>query len=173
MCKIMEVNMKKSIYLFIIVTAVFLSGCGTKDVMVDFIPTPIPTEVIPEPTSAAEATEAPTPTQKAEYLGETTDKYVKVGDFGDTLNVRPGPSTEGKVVGTLKHADKVEVIKSENGWSSILFNGIICYVKSSYLVDEQPVKATPTPSPEPTKVPTHTPTPTQHTPDTNGTGPEI
>ena len=161
--------MKKSIYLIIIMTVIFLSGCGTKDTMVDFIPSPIPTEVGSDGSDQdAEATKAPLPSQKAEYLGDTVTKYAN----GDNINVRPAPSTEGDPVGTLSFADKVEVISVENGWASIIYNGSICYIKAAFLVDNKPEPSN-APTKVPTKVPTKKPTPTPkeelNTPDNSNT----
>ena len=167
--------MKKSIYLLIILTVMIMSGCATKEKMVDFMPTSIPTDDGSDKSNNdADVTKAAAPTHKAEYVGETTTKYVKVADFGAVLNVRSIPSTEGEAVGTIKHAEKVEVISIEDGWASIIYNGAICYVNALYLVDEKPVKVdpttaptkVPTPTKAPTKVPnTPTPRPTK-TPDT-------
>jgi Predicted solute binding protein len=167
--------MKKSLFLLLVLTAMMLVGCSTKDQLVDFIPTTAP-DGSDESSSDAEVTKAASPTQEATYLGKTTTKYVKLGEYGDTLNVRPTASKDGKSVGKLSHAQKVDVINIADGWASILFNGTVCYINADYLVDEKPVEITPTPeaTPTPTIALTPTPTPTlapqQTAPATTNTG---
>lgn len=163
--------MKKSLFLLLVLAAMMLVGCSTKDQLVDFIPTMAPDDSDAS-SSDADVTKAPSPTQEATYLGKTTAKYVKLGEFGDTLNVRPTASKDGKSVGKLTHAQKVDVISIADGWASILFNGTVCYINADYLVDEKPVEITPTPeaTPTPTLAPTPTPAAATAPPQTDPAG---
>ncbi len=52
-----------------------------------------------------------------------------------SLNVRSGPSTSNRVIGSLKQNDKVEVISESNGWSKVKYSGKEGYVSSTYLKD--------------------------------------
>lgn len=161
--------MKKNIYILVIVAVLLLSGCSKKDQMTNFIPTIVPGEDSSEeitPSVAedgAEATQAP----KTIYVGETTTMYVKLDEYGDTLNIRSKPSTEGKAVGFLVHTDKVEVIEIKDGWASFVYKDAICYVNADYLVDEKPDyldPPTPTNAPKSNKV---TPKSNKDTPKSN------
>ena len=50
------------------------------------------------------------------------------------LNVRRGPGTEYDIIGSLSHGDTVRrTCVMDNGWSQILYNGILAYCSSSYL----------------------------------------
>ena len=102
-------------------------------------PTEEPTE---EPTvePTAEPTEEPTskPTQ-------APDTDVKFEDVDETvyakcnLNVRSGPGTEYKKIGSLKYAQSVKRIGiGSNGWSKIIYNGKTAYCSSKYLSTSKP-----------------------------------
>jgi len=173
--------MKKKIYLLIGLLLLALTGCGKKAQMVDFIPTPIPTEEASvdtgEDTSTdiEEETTDDTSTDTEEevsdtpiVVGKTTTKYVKMKAYNDFLNVRSSPSMEGDIVGFLVHTEKIEVIKIEDDWACFVMNDEYRYVSADYLVDVRPDyidPPTPTPSPIPTIAPTHKPTkPPTHTP---------
>lgn len=49
------------------------------------------------------------------------------------LNVRATPSSQGKLMGTLKEGTIVEVKEITNGWATILFSGKECHVSANYL----------------------------------------
>ena len=49
------------------------------------------------------------------------------------LNVRPTPGTKQPRVGLLHRGEQVQVLKVENGWACIAFDGGIAYVSASYL----------------------------------------
>lgn len=49
-----------------------------------------------------------------------------------TLNVRETASASGKVLGTLKQGDRVEVLGETNGWLKISFNGKQAYISKQY-----------------------------------------
>jgi hypothetical protein len=172
--------MKKSILLLMMITVLGLCGCSQKNVMVDFIPTPIPD--ITESTDSEQAEDAAgssditeggstetseaTPTPKELVIGKTTTMYVKMNEYDDFLNVRATPSTDGEVVGMLVHMEKIEVIEIVDGWASFAVGNELRYVSSDFLVLEKPnfiPSPTPTPIPTkaPTKAPTNTPKPTK------------
>lgn len=170
--------MKKSLYLFILATVILLSGCSKKDQMTNFIPTMSPEESEESdtqdisPTQTADNTDVTT-TPKEIHIGQTVTKYVKLSEYDDVLNVRPNPSTDQEPVGFLVHAEKIEVAEIKDGWASFVYNGQICYVNASFLVDERPAYLTPpapSPTPKASATPKATPTPT---PDPNEEPPEI
>ena len=157
-------GMRNSIYLFIIFAALLFTGCSKKDQMTNFIPTQVPKQE--EDAQEDADTEADTEDLSQEQDGEedtledvpigpTVTKYVKLDEYGGYLNIRSKPSTEGEVVGFLVHAEEVEVIEVVDGWASIAYNDKVCYVKSSFLVEERPAYLTP---PPPTPTPIVTPT---------------
>lgn len=49
-----------------------------------------------------------------------------------TLNVRETPASNGKILGTLKANDKIEVLGDTNGWLKISFSGKIAYILKQY-----------------------------------------
>lgn len=54
-----------------------------------------------------------------------------------TLNIRSTPSTESKIIYTLKYNDKVKLIKVvSDKWIKIEVNGITGYVYSQYITEE-------------------------------------
>jgi uncharacterized protein YgiM (DUF1202 family) len=52
----------------------------------------------------------------------------------ETLNVRSGPGTTYRVVGTLNGGRSVTVLSTSKGWSKIRFNDQTAYIASRYLV---------------------------------------
>lgn len=65
------------------------------------------------------------------------DQYLYVNT--DTLNIRTGPSTSYKKVGTLSRGKKVHRVEvGTNGWSKIEYEGKIRYVSSKYLTSKKP-----------------------------------
>jgi hypothetical protein len=169
--------MKKNIYILIGLMVFVLAGCGKKDQMVNFIPTPTPAAdnekvEVTEDSAAGNGEDTPGDTNEDGSAdtpvveGNTTAKYVKLSEYGAVLNVRSEPSTDGKVVGSLVHAEKVEVVKIEDGWACFVLKDKYAYVKADFLVDEKPAflePPTPTPTPVPTLPPTNTPTPETET----------
>jgi uncharacterized protein YgiM (DUF1202 family) len=163
--------MKKITYLIIILAVLSLAGCNKKDQMVSFIPTSTPVPTDGTGTDLAEGTDDSGDTasdQSGEdasadnsddgsgnapiVVGNTITKYVKLSAYGAVLNVRDKPSKDGKVVGTLVHTEKVDVVKIEDGWACFVMNNQYVYVSADFLVDERPDyldPPTPTPTPEP------------------------
>lgn len=155
-----SLSMKKSMFLFIIMIALILTGCSKKEQMTNFIPTQAPTaedtDTDTEDSGQTAEPETPsvTPTPKPIVVGNTIPMYVKLDEFGGTLNVRETPSTSGTKVGFLVNAEKVDVIEIKDGWASFIYNGAICYVSADYLVEEQPeFLEKPSPAPKPKNTP--------------------
>jgi uncharacterized protein YgiM (DUF1202 family) len=172
--------MKKSLLFIIFVLVLTLAGCGKKEQMTNFIPTPMPESEEDSETSGedAESTEEDgsesseegaeaTPTPKALHVGKTTTMYVKLDKYNAILNVRKAPSKDGEVVGFLVHTEKIEVIEIVDGWASFAQGGEIRYVSADFLVKDRPDYIDP-PTPLPTNKPTPTSKPVQNdTPDTD------
>ncbi len=153
--------MKKSIYLFLLMMILLLTGCSKKDEeMTSFIPTQAPTEA----GDTVDGEEAQTDQDEANeevstpsvvHVGQTTPMYVKMDEYGATLNVRSTPSTSGEAVGFLVHGEKIEVADIADGWASFVYNGALSYVNVDFLVDKQPeYLEPPTPTPTPKVTPT-------------------
>jgi len=165
--------MKKSLIVIILFTALLMTGCGKKEQMTNFIPTPIPnsednggdtTEVVTDDgeVTGGEVTDA-TPTPKALHVGQTTPMYVKLDEYDAILNVRSTPSKDGDVVGFLVHTEKIDVIDIVDGWASFAQGGEVRYVSSDFLVKDRPEYLEPptaAPTSKPTAKPTSTPAPT-------------
>lgn len=49
------------------------------------------------------------------------------------LNVRNAPNSQGAVLGSLPQSKEIEVVKINNGWAEIKFNGQKAYVSAQYL----------------------------------------
>ena len=56
------------------------------------------------------------------------------------LNVRDNPSTAGKILATLAKNAEVKVVSSSEGWSKIVYNGVLCFVATKYLASEKIVE---------------------------------
>ncbi len=61
----------------------------------------------------------------------TTERYRIVA--GSKLNVRQGPSSKSKIVGSLSHGDYVEVYNIANKWAEIEYNQKHAYISASYI----------------------------------------
>lgn len=173
--------MRKYKYLLFIGIAILtLAGCGKKDQMPNFFPTPMITEepekgiaVVPEDTTEGSDTGTgteegvtPAPTEGALHVGKTTTQFVKMTTYNGILNVRSTPSTDGEIVGFLVHTEQIEVIEVKDGWASFVIGNKICYVNAEFLADEKPAYIDPpSPSPTPTLTPTPAPDPNQITPE--------
>ena len=66
-------------------------------------------------------------------LGEDESKPGKYTVTADSLNVRAGAGTSFSVLGTLKYGDEVEVLKFNENWGKIDFNGKEGWISASYL----------------------------------------
>lgn len=61
----------------------------------------------------------------------TTERYRIV--VGSKLNVRKKPSSQSKVVGTLRNGDYVEVYNIANNWAEIEYNQERAYIATNYI----------------------------------------
>jgi hypothetical protein len=50
----------------------------------------------------------------------------------NTLNIRETASSSGKIIGTLKKGDKVEVLGELNGWLKMNYNGKVYFIAKQY-----------------------------------------
>ena len=75
-----------------------------------------------------------TPTEK------TTTYKVKA----TVLNVRNAANTSGKILGTIKKDEKVQVVKIEGKWATIQYKSGIGYVSSEFITKEGEVVKPPT-----------------------------
>lgn len=109
---------------------------------------------VPEATATPVPTPVPTPSGGTQT---NVTAIVSLGSASSRLNVRQSADTSAKVVGTLKHGTKVEVLSGSDGWSQIKSGKLTGYVKNSYLVAISGVL--PTMKPEATPVPEGTAAP--------------
>ena len=74
------------------------------------------------------------------------------------MNVRQGPGTQHKIIGSLKNNDKVEIIGQSGNWYQIKFGSKTGYVSKDYIVletkqdkpkNDKPADTAPPPSSEP------------------------
>jgi hypothetical protein len=179
--------MKKNILFIIVAVVILFSGCSKKQPqMTNFIPTQAPETEDGDSLDASEdsaqnSDTSPedaelTPTPKTIHVGETTTKYVKMGEYDAVLNVRATPSKSGEVVGFLVHTEKIEVIDIVDGWASFEYKGAICYVSADYLVDTRPdyiAPPSPTPIPDPVEAPSPTAISEPEAEEGNDAPPEI
>lgn len=61
------------------------------------------------------------------------NKKGKVVNISSTLNVRESASSSGKIIGSLKNNDEVEIKKTLNGWYEINYNNKSGFVSSNYI----------------------------------------
>lgn len=92
-----------------------------------------------------------TRTVKGSKLEYTYTDLAKTMYAKSSVNVRNLPSTDGEKLGGLTKAQEVDVTGQckETGWYRIKYSGSTGYVSDSYLQNDKPVEATPTPEPEP------------------------
>ena len=102
--------------------------------------------------------EITTTTTPTETSGQSDpDAVVATGEVtGSSVNVRSGPSTSARVLGSLKKGDGVEIISQNGDFYRIVYDGGTAYISASY------VRVTGT-------VATSTPRPTA-TPDSGSSG---
>jgi uncharacterized protein YgiM (DUF1202 family) len=82
-------------------------------------------------------------------VGTPTAVAASEATVSEALNVRSGPGTTYKLVGTLSSGTRVTVLSTSKGWSKIDFKDRTAYVASRYLVM---AAGSPTPTPEPSKI---------------------
>ena len=127
--------------------------------------TPAPTETVtPEETDAPEETTAPETqapetqapeTQKPEVVrvksSETGSPYTVTIESG--VYVRTGPSTDYEICGVLSYGDTADVVRVENKWAEINYQGYVSYVYAGYLTEGEVDVSQPSASPEPSPSP--------------------
>lgn len=59
------------------------------------------------------------------------DTGIKVQSLVDSLNIRTGPSTSSKVIGSLNAGAKVDYIEGQNGWYKVRYGDEIAYVSAN------------------------------------------
>lgn len=101
-------------------------------------PTALPS-VAPEPSAQAPAPAAPAPVVPAEPV--PVPAPVVVGTLWATtdINVRSGPTSDTDRIGSLADLDQVGVTgTTADGWTQVVVDGLLGWVKSSYLSPTQP-----------------------------------
>ncbi|MBQ2956958.1 MAG: SpoIID/LytB domain-containing protein [Clostridia bacterium] len=96
---------------------------------------------LPEATAKPETTSGPD--------AEVQKAIVSLGKNSSRLNLRSQASTASSVITALKNGTEVIVLSTENGWSRVQTDGLVGYVKSSYLVDATGEHPTDSPSETP------------------------
>ena len=137
--------MRKQKKIMMIASMCFLTlcACGQEEKIKE-----PPTE--PAKTVAEDESEAyPSPQQivivsetEAETEEETTEDYSALVTgtmyvMGDSVNIRKGPSADAEKAGRLSSGDEVSVIERGEDWTSVCYNGSLCYVKTEYLTEDK------------------------------------
>lgn len=71
-----------------------------------------------------------------DYLDVATARNAELGYgsvTGSSVNLRSGPSTGNKIVGSVKKGAKCYIIGINNGWYKVISGSKICYIRSDYL----------------------------------------
>lgn len=128
---------------------------------------------VTETTSGSTAPSTPaapeTPSEpKAETPAPSVSGTGKLNTGGSSLNMRSGPGTSYRKVGSVPASATLTITGKENGWYKTSYNGVTGYVSGDYVVftaaAETPTAPTPsTPPAETTPEP-----PAQTTPGTSG-----
>lgn len=99
-----------------------------------------PVETVPE--TEPEET-VPDETEPDVEAGMSFTKVNETVYANTTVNIRIGPSTDYKKIGSLKWGDKITRIgRGDHGWDKVLYNDVPAYMYSKYIQTEEPV-ATP------------------------------
>lgn len=70
------------------------------------------------------------------YLNVLTCENAELGYgtvSGSGVNLRSGPSTSYRSVGTASKGDKCYILGLNNGWYKVIYNSTICYIRSDFL----------------------------------------
>ncbi len=86
-------------------------------------------------------TESSTATQSSEVTSTEPRKIMYVQNY---VYMRSGPGTDSEIIITLSKGLEVEVVKLEEEWYEIIWNGQTGYVYQSYLGDAPPATDTTT-----------------------------
>ncbi len=130
------VKIKRFVLMILIIGLVFgTAGCTSNTNRADSSDTPTEQTAVDNGDSTTEP-EASEPEIEVEpEVVETVAMYATA-----KVNVRKAPSTDGEIVATIDRRSEVEVVKSEDGWSEIVYNGAHCYISSKYLANEMPAE---------------------------------
>ena len=60
-----------------------------------------------------------------------TDTGIKVQSLVNSLNIRTGPSTSSKVIGSLSAGAKVDYIEGQDGWYKVRYGDEVAYVSAN------------------------------------------
>ena len=72
----------------------------------------------------------------AKYLNVLTCENAELGYGkvnGSGVNLRSGPSTSHRSVGTASSGSKCYILGLNNGWYKVIYNSTICYIRSDFL----------------------------------------
>lgn len=101
----------------------------------------------PEATIVA-PTPVPTPTPSAPEVESTQYAVVHLGSSSSRLNVRQGPGTSYKSVGTLSNNERVQVMGVVGDWLLVTTGSLTGYASREFLaMDSDAASPTPTPTP--------------------------
>ena len=85
---------------------------------------PVPTDANGNPVAATAAV-SPSPSVSPSPV----DGHLNANG----VNLRGGPSTSARILGTYDSGTYVSVLGTENGWTEVIINGEVGYVKSEYV----------------------------------------
>lgn len=72
----------------------------------------------------------------SDYLEVKTKKNAELGYgevTGSSVNIRTGPGTDYRSLGTVKKGDKCYIIGLNEGWYKVISGKNVCYIRSDYL----------------------------------------
>lgn len=112
---------------------------------------PVPTDANGNPVAGASPTVSPSPTAAP---SPTPTPYSRDADFASTImpdsvtipenaedgylnangvNLHGGPSASARILATFDSGTQAAIIGAENGWTEVIINGYVGYVKSEYV----------------------------------------
>ena len=111
---------------------------------------PVPTDANGNPVAATSAVSpspsaspSPTPTPysyDAAFASTIVPDSVTIPEnasdghlTANGVNLRGGPSASARILGTYDSGTYVSVIGTENGWTEVIINGVVGYVRSDYV----------------------------------------
>ena len=127
------------------------------------------TEVTSENTAPSAPPAGETPSQpNAETPAPSVSGTGKLNTGGSSLNMRSGPGTGYRKVGSIPSGATLTITGKENGWYKTSYNGVSGYVSSDYVIFTAATTETPS-EPTPSETPSETKpdeTPSEQTPST-------
>lgn len=67
------------------------------------------------------------------FMSPNGMQYGMVSTNGRNLNIRSSPTVNSAVIGSIPNGSVVTVYSSNNGWSSVDYNGVNGFVSNRYL----------------------------------------